>query len=59
MKTEDWLLLNPKRLSSEKYLSFTEYFLIGKRKKNKGELTVYFIENDHEAIVNRETFEAV
>ncbi len=53
-------------LSNEKYVgdvlmqkSFTEDFLTGKRKKNEGELDMFFIENDHEAIVNKETFEAV
>ena len=51
-------------LSNEKYVgdvlmqkSFTEDFLTGKRKKNEGELDMYFIENDHEAIVSRELFE--
>lgn len=53
-------------LSNEKYVggvlmqkSFTEDFLTGKRKKNKGELDMYFIENDHEAIIDRELFETV
>ncbi len=53
-------------LSNEKYVgdvlmqkSFTEDFLTGRRKKNEGELDMFFIENDHEAIVNRETFKAV
>ncbi len=53
-------------LSNEKYVgdvlmqkSFTEDFLTGKRKKNEGELDMFFIENDHEAIVSREVFEAV
>lgn len=53
-------------LSNEKYVgdvlmqkSFTEDFLTGKRKKNEGELAMYFIENDHEAIVGREVFDAV
>ncbi|MCM1271776.1 MAG: recombinase family protein [Ruminococcus flavefaciens] len=53
-------------LSNEKYVgdvlmqkSFTEDFLTGKRKKNDGELAMYFIENDHEAIVSREIFEKV
>ena len=53
-------------LSNEKYVgdvlmqkSFTEDFLTGKRKKNEGELAMYFIENDHEAIVSREIFESV
>ncbi len=53
-------------LSNEKYVgdvlmqkSFTDDFLTGKRKKNEGELAMYFIENDHEAIIGREIFEAV
>ena len=53
-------------LSNEKYVgnvlmqkSYTEDFLTGKRKKNEGELNMYFIENDHEAIVSREIFEKV
>lgn len=53
-------------LSNEKYVgdvlmqkSFTEDFLTGKRSKNEGELSMYFIENDHKAIIEREIFEAV
>ncbi len=53
-------------LSNEKYVgdvlmqkSFSEDFLTGKRKKNDGELAMYFIENDHEAIINREIFTIV
>ncbi len=53
-------------LSNEKYVgdvlmqkSFTEDFLTGKRKKNEGELDMFFIENDHEAIVSRKVFETV
>ncbi len=53
-------------LSNEKYVgdvlmqkSFTEDFLTGKRKKNEGELDMYFIENDHEAIISRNTFTMV
>lgn len=53
-------------LSNEKYVgdvlmqkSFTEDFLTGKRSKNEGEFSMYFIENDHEAIIEREIFEAV
>ena len=53
-------------LSNEKYVgnvlmqkSYTEDFLTGKNKKNEGELNMYFIENDHEAIVSREIFEKV
>ncbi len=39
--------------------SFTEDFLTGKRKKNEGELDMYFIESDHETIVSREVFKSV
>ncbi len=53
-------------LSNEKYVgdvlmqkSFTEDFLTRKRKKNEGELDMFFIENDHEAIINREIFTIV
>lgn len=53
-------------LSNEKYVgevlmqkSYTEDFLTGKRKKNEGELAMYLIENDHEAIISRELFEKV
>ena len=53
-------------LSNEKFVgdvlmqkSFTEDFLTGKRKKNNGELAMYFIENDREAIVSREVFDRV
>lgn len=53
-------------LSNEKYVgdvlmqkSYTEDFLTGKRKKNEGELDMYFIENDHQAIISRDKFEAV
>ena len=53
-------------LSNEKYVgdvlmqkSFTEDFLTGKRKKNEGEFAMYFIKNDHEAIVSRKVFDRV
>ena len=53
-------------LSNEKYVgdvlmqkSFTEDFLTGKRKKNEGELDMYFVEDDHEAIISRNMFEKV
>ncbi|MFT3952294.1 MAG: recombinase family protein [Oscillospiraceae bacterium] len=53
-------------LSNEKYVgdvlmqkSFTEDFLTGKRRKNTGELDMYFIENNHEAIISREMFDDV
>lgn len=39
--------------------TFTEDFLTGKRRKNEGELDMYFIENDHQAIISRDKFEAV
>lgn len=53
-------------LSNEKYVgdilmqkSFTEDFLIGKRKKNEGELAMYLIENDCEAMIDRDTLTTV
>lgn len=53
-------------LSNEKYSgdvlmqkSFTENFLTGKRKKNNGELDMYFIKDNHEAIICRKIFEEV
>ena len=53
-------------LSNEKYVgdvlmqkSFTEDFLTGKRKKNEGELDMFFIKNDHKVIISREDFEMV
>lgn len=53
-------------LSNEKYVgdvlmqkSFTEDFLTGKRKKNEGELDMFFIENDHEAFISRKLFACV
>lgn len=33
--------------------------MTGKRKKNEGELDMYFIENYHEAIISRDIFEKV
>ena len=39
--------------------SFTEDFLTGKRKKNEGELNMFFIENAHEAIIKINMFESV
>lgn len=53
-------------LSNEKYVgdvlmqkSYTDDFLTGIRKKNNGEMTMFFIENNHEPIVSRDIFEAV
>ena len=53
-------------LSNEKYIgqvlmqkTYTPNFLTGKQEKNKGVLTMYLIENAHEPIIDRETFERV
>ena len=53
-------------LSNEKYIgqvlmqkTYIPDFLTGKQEKNKGELTMYLIENAHEPIIDRETFERV
>ena len=53
-------------LSNEKYIgqvlmqkTYTPDFLTGKQEKNNGELAMYLIENAHEPIIDRETFERV
>ena len=53
-------------LNNEKYVgevrmqkTFISDFLIGKREKNEGQLDTYLIENAHEPIIDRETFELV
>lgn len=53
-------------LSNEKYIgqvlmqkTFTPDFLAGRQEKNKGQLAMYLVENAHEAIIDRETFEKV
>ena len=53
-------------LSNEKYMgilllqkTYTPDFLTGKQKKNRGELSMYMIEDAHEAIIEKEVFEAV
>ena len=53
-------------LSNEKYIgevrmqkTFTADFLTGKREKNVGQLDAYLVENAHEPIIGRETFELV
>lgn len=53
-------------LCNEKYVgdvlmqkTYTEDFLTGVRKKNNGERSMFFINNDHEPIISREDFEAV
>ena len=53
-------------LSNEKYIgevrmqkTFTSDFLTGRREKNIGQLASYLVENAHEPIIDRETFELV
>ena len=53
-------------LSKEKYIgevrmqkTFTADFLTGRREKNMGQLDSYLVENAHEPIIDRETFELV
>ena len=53
-------------LSNEKYIgdvlmqkTYTFDFLTGKREKNTGQLDTYLVENAHEPIIDRETFELV
>ena len=62
-----WNYMTIKRiLTNEKYKgdallqkTFTVDYLTKKTKKNEGEVPQYYIENDHEAIVSREVFDAV
>ena len=53
-------------LSNEKYIgqvlmqkSYTPDFLTGKQVKNDGQLDMYMVEDAHEAIIDRETFNRV
>ena len=53
-------------LSNEKYVdqvlmqkTYTPDFLSGKKEKNYGQLTMYLVENAHEPIIDRETFDRV
>lgn len=53
-------------LSNEKYIgqvlmqkTYTPDFLTGKQVKNQGQLAMYLVENAHEPIIDRETFEKV
>lgn len=39
--------------------TYTSDFLTGKREKNQGQLDAYLVENAHEPIIDRETFELV
>ena len=53
-------------LSNEKYIgqvlmqkTYTPDFLTGKQAKNDGALSMFLIENAHEAIIDKKTFEKV
>ncbi len=53
-------------LRNEKYVgqvlmqkSYTPDFLSGKQKRNNGEMAMYLVENAHEAIIDRGTFDRV
>ena len=53
-------------LSNEKYVgqvlmqkSYVPDFLTGKKEKNRGQLEMYLVENAHEPIIDRETFDRV
>ncbi len=53
-------------LSNEKYMgtlllqkTYTPDLLTGMQKKNRGELSMYMVENAHEAIIEKDVFEAV
>ncbi len=53
-------------LSNEKYMgqvimqkTYTPDFLTGKQEKNKGQETMYVVENAHEPIIDIETFNKV
>lgn len=39
--------------------TFTPDFLTGRQEKNKGQLVMYLVEDAHEAIIDRETFDRV
>lgn len=53
-------------LSNEKYIglvlmqkTYTPDYLSGKHERNHGQLDMYLVENAHEPIIDRETFERV
>ena len=53
-------------LSNEKYIcqvlmlkTYTPYSLTGKQVKNQGQLAMYLVEDAHEPIIDKETFEMV
>ena len=39
--------------------TYTADFLIGRRERNKGQLDSYLVEDAHEPIIDRETFQLV
>ena len=39
--------------------TFTADFLSGRREKNTGQLDVYLVENAHDPIIDKDTFELV
>lgn len=64
--TRPVLTRSDKMLRNEKYVgevlmqkTYTSDFLTGKREKNQGQLDAYLVENAHEPIIDRETFELV
>ncbi|MDD2531051.1 MAG: recombinase family protein [Bacteroidales bacterium] len=67
MKKDTWNASTVRNiLKNEKYKGdallqkhYTVDFLTKKQKKNEGEVPQYYVENNHEAIINPETFEMV
>lgn len=39
--------------------NFTPNYLTGKKEKNRGQLEMYLVEDAHEPIIDRETFDRV
>lgn len=39
--------------------TYTPNYLTGKQKKNEGELSMYLVENAHEAIIDKDIFDKV
>ena len=65
-KTEWCTSTIDRMLSNEKYVgemrmqkTFTADFLTGRREKDEGQLDTYLVENAHEPIIDRETFQLV
>lgn len=62
----DQLAAIDRMLSNEKYVgevrmqkTYTSGFLTGRRKKNTGQPDTYLVQNAHEPIINRGTFQLV